>query len=492
MQLQDLSEDEIRTIFSFCDICAVVSMSRTNKYLRRLTLHKLVWVDLVDNLRRKGFVDRLSLSDIQAYSQEALVDLVKRILTGPACWNPPAKPKSNWLWSTLSSHRLTESVLQITPRSSVLHPSGIRMSRRREVKLLDGGEYVLFYNINLECWSVRHDKLVWAYDKNGPDSSVYHFDGEIVDGGDNVNIIISERGFVLPSGVASFIRIIKLNFATGRSTTLFQHELSDTGAHTLLDVKICGPLAFTLIQEWTSHSDLQDSCILANWQTQSHVKFASMTLKSPLLVTLIPNHVLLLTDNASGVPEIRVIHTAAFSSRWRLVGSDQVLDTINISEFETVVCENITFGQCERFQRPWTRQLSAYGSPLDEGTYRVWISLAGSYPDRPSWVRGKVICSYRLSLPKSAGHPVIWQQRTADTAVPQETALTPNGSDITYSGHRQLYRDRYTVFAPGNPPHLAKFDAADGSVYSHLSTYSGALTYFSVSNENIIRVLYFE
>ncbi|KAJ7918457.1 hypothetical protein B0H13DRAFT_1993021 [Mycena leptocephala] len=212
MKFQDLSEDDIRSIFSFCDIYAVVSMSRTNRYFRRLSLDKLVWVDLVENIRRKGFVDQLSLSDILSYSQEALVALVKSLLTGPASWNPPIEPKRKWFRSTNSLP--TQTLAEISAKYS-------------EAKLLNGGEYVLFNNTTLECWSIRRDKLIWAYDKNGLEWSVCEFAAEVVDGGDSVNIIVCEILWTISRDDQSLAHIVNLDLKTGSSTGLLRIECPD-------------------------------------------------------------------------------------------------------------------------------------------------------------------------------------------------------------------------------------------------------------------------
>ncbi|KAJ6557963.1 hypothetical protein B0H19DRAFT_1149276 [Mycena capillaripes] len=285
MEFQDLSEDNIRSIFSFCDIYAVVSMSRTNKYFRQLTLEKLVWVDLVDNLRRKGFVDQLSISDIRSHSQEPLVALVKRLLTGPACWNPPIKAKGSWFRST-SSHQSQIPVEMFA--KYVLHPPGIIYSKENATKLLNGGEYVLFNNTTLECWSVQPDKLIWAYDKNGPESHVFQFAAEMVDGGSSVNIIVCERSWTVGGYDQSLIQIVKLDFNTGNSTRLLLNELPDTKSYGFTDAKICGSIASAVLQQWTNDLHTPDSyCILMDWKTNSQLKLASNTLVFPPLLGII-------------------------------------------------------------------------------------------------------------------------------------------------------------------------------------------------------------
>ncbi|KAJ7741991.1 hypothetical protein DFH07DRAFT_964764 [Mycena maculata] len=179
MEFQELPEDNVRSIFSFCDY-AVLAVGRTNKYLRRLTLEKPVWVDLVQSLRRKGFIDHLSLSEIQSQSQEALVALVKSLATGPASWTAPIKPKPSFL-ARFRSSQPRQSRAEISTQFSI-HP-GI-LPGYGPVELLAGGEYVLMDHVGatLSCWSVRDDRLVWSYDKRDPYSRV-EFSAEVVDGG---------------------------------------------------------------------------------------------------------------------------------------------------------------------------------------------------------------------------------------------------------------------------------------------------------------------
>ncbi|KAF7351365.1 F-box domain-containing protein [Mycena sanguinolenta] len=204
MQFQELPEDVLRSIFSFCDIYAVVAMSGTNNHFRRLSTDKSVWVVLVNNLRRRGFVDRLSLSDIQSCSQEDLVGLVKGLLSGPASWTTNPESQS----------------LVAAPTRYTIHPS---ITPTGNSTLLPGGEYILCYSFNtrtLECWSVRCDKLVWAYVKKNLDSSVMGYDAEVIDWGAGAHIIVCERdGSVSPS--LDQVEIVKLDFATGTSTPLF-------------------------------------------------------------------------------------------------------------------------------------------------------------------------------------------------------------------------------------------------------------------------------
>ncbi|KAJ7689382.1 hypothetical protein B0H17DRAFT_1066388 [Mycena rosella] len=470
MVFQDLSEDNIRSIFSFCDIYAVVAMSRTNIYLHRLTLEKLVWVDLVEDLRRRGFIDGRSRAEIQAQSQEELVGLVKALLTGPKSWTAPALPKAPKALGGTRAPRPAPSHAEI-PTQITLHPSGIWSSKKNEAKLIAGGEYVLLNSITLECWSVHDDRLVWAYEKLAG-SFVLEFDADIQEGGESATIIVYARSWTGNGTDQGQVHILQLDFRTGISTSLLCNVFLTTDLDDLQcqAVKICGNTACANIRDDTLPSETQSYCILINWETKSHLKLGSNTLGSPFLVNLIPNHILVLTNNRAGFPEIRVINIAAFSDYWQLADSSPFsLPTTDVSDIEAAVCESIIFGSCGRFQG-WPRELYAYESPLEAGTYRIWVIISG-YSGSPS-KKHAVLCSYRLSL---MGNGIIWQQRTAANADP-----TLNCAGITYSGHIRRYNsksDGYSIFAPGNLDRAVEQILPDSVTYAPVSPYSGALAY---------------
>ncbi|KAJ7196551.1 hypothetical protein GGX14DRAFT_672895 [Mycena pura] len=499
MEFQDLPEDVLRAIFNVSDIYAVVSMSRANKYLRQLAVDKLVWVDLVENLLYKGFVDRLTTSKVHSYSQEGLVALVKRLLVGPQCWNPPSKAKSHFRLGLKTSDPKSQSP---APAQTVLHPSDVVTSKANEAKLLRGGEYVLFNNRTLECWSVRHDRLVWAYDKRPGWHSV-EFAADVVNGGYSANIIVCEckweangdtQWYVFPactvqankhphSKTASFVQIVNLDFRTAVSTTLLLAPLLDSASCICNTVDICGPFASATFED---HGNRRQSCsMLINWQTQSHLKLVSDDLDSPqLVVALIPSNVLVLTNNASGCPELRVVDVGAHSRR---IADTPNVAAVQISRLHTVMRERITFGHSARFRDPARRELYAYPSPIEDGTFRVWVRMAGyersSFRLPSSALRRAVLVSYHLSLPRRAGERMALRRRTAANA-------SPACSGLSYSGHSHEYVsfDEQRVFSAGELQPVASFHLRGSVGYAHISTYSGAITY----PDRNVYVSYFE
>ncbi|KAJ7118661.1 hypothetical protein C8R43DRAFT_89012 [Mycena crocata] len=241
-------------------------------------------------------------------------------------------------------------------------------------------------------------------------------------------------------------------------------------------------MACAIVEEFEDDGSLY--CILMNWRTKAHLKLAPDDKASPFLVHLLPNHVIFLTNDHSGAPEVAIIHTdTAFSSHWRPIDDRLEDDVVKMSAVGLIYREPVAFSNSSRLRKPWQRELYAYQSPLEEGTYRVWVYLSGYI--RSSSKQIAVIGSYHLSLPNKMGDVTTWRQRTAAATVPSR-----NSSGISYSGHMQQYSfdDQRSILIPGNPT-LVGLKLPGGVPYAHISTYSGALTYLA---DNKILVSHFK
>ncbi|KAJ7764582.1 hypothetical protein DFH07DRAFT_811694 [Mycena maculata] len=489
MMFQDLPEDILRSVFSSCDVYAVLAVGRMNKYLHRLSRERLIWVNLVENLRRSGFIDQLSFSDIQSQSPEALVTLVKGLLTGPASWTPK-KLKTSFItrfipWSSHQAHSRAE-----ISRQFIVHSQADRWN---SPQLLAGGEYVLFKNLTLECWSVRQDKLVWSYETNGPNSFVFVtvFGAQVIAGGEQANILVCERvGTAGDGDFHSSVQIVNLDFETGVSTSLLSDLYQDDKYFT--DAQVCGNVACLRLREYGREDGneawpFKDYCILMDWQTGSHLKLAANISATSLLARLLPNHVLFLADDRSGCPEISLFNTTAFSRHWRRTASQSPLDTLYVSDLEAVTRESVTLG-ADAPLYPWYRDLCAHASPVEEGTFRVRVQLAG-FDLR--W--HAVAYRYRLRLPNAMRPGVVWQRLEAQRADHMSALL-----GTSYAGHKlRLYRYRdgrqsvYTVTHPRDPSYAVAFNLPDDTPAPHVSTYTGALTYYAPSHNSVV-VAYFK
>ncbi|KAJ7741981.1 hypothetical protein DFH07DRAFT_943437 [Mycena maculata] len=447
MAFQDLSEDTIRSISSFCDVSTVLAMGRTNRYLRRLTLEKLVWVDLVDNLRHKGFIDHLSLSEIQSQSQETLVALVKGLVNGPASWTPPKRSLTSFIARFIPwTSRQPQNRAEISSRFIIHSPVMLPETRWCSPRLLAGGEYILLTNRTLECWSVRHDKLVWSYEKNGPNSSVAVFGAEVVEGGGQVNIIICER----------------LGTSRDRMSTSLLSDFYQS-IHRFTDANVCGNIAYLLLVESGRHSE--HSSILMDWQTGSRLKLAANDSATAIQVNLIPNYVLFVANNFSGTPELSLVNISALSRHWCHTTDHSTLDTLYMWEIETEVRENLALDT--QSSSLLNRDLCTYESPVKEGTYKVHLQL-------PSHGRRHAMAySYSLSLPNFGTQDgVIWRRTTA-----QPADHMSDFSGFSYSGHKLQFRPHYSAIThPGDPTQAAALEIFGYLDCVRISAYSGAIT----------------
>jgi hypothetical protein len=225
----------------------------------------------------------------------------------------------------------------------VIHPSGVISSKKNGAKLLNGGEYVLFNNTTLECWSIRRDKLIWAYDKNGLEWSVCEFAAEVVDGGDSVNIIFWERlwtggaddqrcvslgmcrhGLLMGFNI-SLAHIVNLDLKTGSSTGLLRIECSDPQFYGFTDVRICGDIASAAFQDWrsdhsTSTHHCNSYCILMNWRAKSQLKLAVKDFVFSFHTLLSHSSSILPLGNRESVPRGSHSRPRPFSREQRLRG----------------------------------------------------------------------------------------------------------------------------------------------------------------------------
>lgn len=171
---------------------------QTSKSLRRITSTRAVWISLVKDLRALGFIDRLSIGDIETLPTAELVAVVKRLVVGPESWSmkrPSGSSLFSKIFGRLLGPRQNLPVLQaeISERLVLHPPTSTQTPNRgeREAKLLRGGEFVLFNRSHvLECWRVDGDVLLWTHHSSIPHPNVATFAVEVVDNGERANIMI--------------------------------------------------------------------------------------------------------------------------------------------------------------------------------------------------------------------------------------------------------------------------------------------------------------
>lgn len=129
---------------------------QTCRLMHALAFSRSAWLVLVKDLQRRFIMEAdINVSDL---SMQELIDLVKRIISGPETW----------------SFGLACQV----SRRVVLHPGFLdgALTGASEAKLLPDGRYVLFKNRDrLECWDVVRDTLVWRHVSAIANHSVIRF-----------------------------------------------------------------------------------------------------------------------------------------------------------------------------------------------------------------------------------------------------------------------------------------------------------------------------
>ncbi|KAJ7198137.1 hypothetical protein GGX14DRAFT_184301 [Mycena pura] len=178
MKLLDLPLELLLMVLCFCDVSSVMLASQTNKTLHDLACLRIVWISLVEDLRHRGFVDRLSAADVRAMPTSDLVAVVRRLVVGPAAWSPAQ--------SSAERPSRSASHVVLRPAMSPGHPFS-----HQDVAVLPRGEHVLLNNSRgLECWRVADGVLVWRYESD----RVEAFAADVQDGGESANLVICIGG----------------------------------------------------------------------------------------------------------------------------------------------------------------------------------------------------------------------------------------------------------------------------------------------------------
>ncbi|KAJ7116958.1 hypothetical protein C8R44DRAFT_202522 [Mycena epipterygia] len=256
-------------------------MAQTNKYLHHLAFTRFLWISLVQDLWNRGFIDRLSAADIRVLPVQALVQVVRQLVVGPAAWSPPRieRPKSlqpSALPKISDPQGIPEPLVQSLPKAPcariVLHPSIPSAPTPGPVhtQILRGGKYVLFSYLSepvLGCWRVADDSLLGTYHSSL--SSTYNirdFATEVLPGGERVNIVMRIKSWVTQN--LSLVEVISWDLGTGITELLSRTEYTNSRLHPQFLRVICGGFAavrmFGLPQG--------EICIIIDFRTQKCCK----------------------------------------------------------------------------------------------------------------------------------------------------------------------------------------------------------------------------
>ncbi|KAJ7662536.1 hypothetical protein DFH06DRAFT_1324906 [Mycena polygramma] len=455
----NLPPDVVFSIFAHCDISTVLytSQSKTCRYLHDLAFNKSVWLALVDNLRRRSMLDQNRTPSLENLSTEEFVEVVKRLVTGPATWSPE------------NSDSVAEVHATITLYPAVRTGAGI-LHWENVVKLLPNGRHLLFKNwTTLECWNVADDRLVWTHKSNLKHASVLEFAAEETGGVDALIVMVCLRTY--PPGAHSErkkaecrIRFLARAFDNPFSVPLIRGALAVVAT-----------------------SEQQDSYMILNWKTKSYIMLKCRPVRHNALL-LIPEHLILKTpsipqDENDEEDEIHIIAHDALRAHWAptsSIGPTGDFASVwphNLQKLSTIATP-MKLNKWGDFS-----VMSVPDSPLRDGEYRLWVH-AFDGTGHPVYVGALV--GYQITLGWD-GEPPRWR------CLGLVTPLTPAHyrSQIPYSGHiLSLQWSPVFRISPTRSSTLhATVDLPHSGNCVDVARYSGALTY---STHESIVVTYFK
>lgn len=127
--------------------------------------------------------------------------------------------------------------------------------------------------------------------------------------------------------------------------------------------------------------------------------------------------------------------------------------------------------------------MAVHESPLQRGSYRVWLSIPYHAILDGDATKRLMLFSFRMSTaPGTGGSQFTWKQRSSVLGAPNERA-----DRISYSGHRSGHRHTQVLVEPNNglrrilQPDVHSspitLEIPEGTRGAHLVHHSGALTY---------------
>ncbi|KAJ7106318.1 hypothetical protein C8R44DRAFT_806011, partial [Mycena epipterygia] len=353
---------------------------QTNKYLHRIALDRTVWVAFVEDLRLRGFTDRVSAADIRASSTETLIGLVKTMVTGQDNW--PAKKERAptgslaklpaWLlrrtMSRISLSSRPKAILQFTERvvvqPAVAHASAFPF-RLNSILVLCGGKYILFHgrsSDSVHCWAVDTDAWLWSHQTSTAASTVSSVGAEVVNDGKNVTVVVCFNNQSI-----NVVNIVDLDLETGISQTLMAFRLVE--ACPCSGPSICGDIVALRLASRRRY-------FLVNWRMKLCCTVVA-PMNSTLLLKLIPDYMILaeLARGSQLTAQVTTCAVAALSSHWHRFEDDPAItskEMVETSNLPTI--SSLAFHLPHNSSPKYTHlKMVLHESPLQSGLYRLWV-----------------------------------------------------------------------------------------------------------------------
>ncbi|KAF8062435.1 hypothetical protein FPV67DRAFT_271106 [Lyophyllum atratum] len=432
-----LVEDVFVKVLCSCDIATVLTCSLASRTLYSLSTSKHVWLALLSDLHRRGFIDLLPEQRLEDLSTHELLNLAKRTVHGPKTWSTPDESPP------------------VVARSIILKPDiregpGIP-TWDNEPQLLPGGQFILFQHEGaLECRSTADDRLIWEYKPSWSRADVQDYSTEMVDDGQSVVMLLGIRTFETTR--KNYLEVVKLDLQTGSSTSLLTRTAPPADSNDDMPysrLKLQGDFAIVFMRSHPGLMTLQIST--SAW---------SILKVSPTFfeIALVPEHIVVLRHG--------ITPSTLDLSIWRgdaLVGYEaESASSIDMIDPVTSIAIGNSIPQ-----PPADFRLVSFLSPLSDDSSTMWAVVSSrSAP-------ASLIYKYHVSHPRaqalSIAHISSW-------GLPDSVQFRArDGFSITFAGFVDLYEgrtDKIMSLRGGSKT----VNHPDGE-RPHLSGYSGAMTY---------------
>ncbi|KAF8207655.1 hypothetical protein K438DRAFT_342109 [Mycena galopus ATCC 62051] len=285
MSLQGLGDDVTIQILSLCDVYAVLTMSTVNKFFRRLTSTKQLWVHLMHNLVSRGLLERRSDAEIDAYSAQDIIDEIKRIVCGPETWAP------------------TSTCAPAVHREFTFH-SDVKTDDICDLRLTPGGTHVILQTReDVRLYEFRTGHCLWT--KILRASSIVT---DMVAGGEMVRILL-----VPTYSESAEITIQEVNLMTGETREVFNLPMPLGGRTS--DFWWCTDLRenFFILHLYICNIPGGNIFILVDWHNSKQVILTYDDWGSDFKPRLLRDHVLVTYEDHTP-PSHHVVALTAFSA----------------------------------------------------------------------------------------------------------------------------------------------------------------------------------
>ncbi|KAJ6483137.1 hypothetical protein C8R45DRAFT_1000697 [Mycena sanguinolenta] len=289
MPFHDLDEDVFVLILHSCDVYAVLSFLRVNKWCRRLALSQQLWISLVLELSSRNFMPHLDPIKMGTWTAAQLIATVKCLVCGPETW------------SRKSRLRPSVSFSKMLPAA-------------RDAQILPGGHYfaVRLNSGDLECRDAFTGHAIWTHpmDRRYTKCKV-----KMLDDMHTAIFLFFTR---ITDVKGPELSIVQVDFKTGHSSQLFDLELNRNVGH------YYGPDVSEDFAAVRLAMKDQRMIIVIDWRERRYAVFACSEYSVPSAnnyMAFVPGHIIF-TTAASEPPNdqlIFVYSVGSLASRWRSV-----------------------------------------------------------------------------------------------------------------------------------------------------------------------------